>query len=227
VTQTDTLVTQSTVDGTLRPTTDVSAYLRVPVKTLYQWRYLGRGSKAYTVGRHRRYKPSRRRPQGARPALRQASRLGAVAVHSGGRPGPGNARQPERRQGQVTGVRRELAAAKYTGHDSRSGRDAPAPPHLPAPGRSTDRLDRAVGGPGLGAPADVPTRAGQDRRHHARTAIGRADGVARDHRPRPGAAVDRGLGKSADQVRTGGPVVRETRRSRRVGRTSRPVRRVL
>lgn len=37
---------------------DVARYLRVPVKTLYQWRYLGRGPQAYVVGRYLRYKPA-------------------------------------------------------------------------------------------------------------------------------------------------------------------------
>ena len=36
---------------------DVSAYLGVPVQTLYQWRYLGIGPKACRVGRHLRYDP--------------------------------------------------------------------------------------------------------------------------------------------------------------------------
>lgn len=36
---------------------DVSAYLGVPVQTLYQWRYLGTGPKACRVGRHLRYDP--------------------------------------------------------------------------------------------------------------------------------------------------------------------------
>ena len=48
----------STVDTALWSVGEVSAYLRVPVKTLDQWRYLGRGPRAYAVGRHLRYKPS-------------------------------------------------------------------------------------------------------------------------------------------------------------------------
>jgi predicted site-specific integrase-resolvase len=36
---------------------DVSAYLQVPVATLYQWRYLGTGPVAYRAGRHLRYDP--------------------------------------------------------------------------------------------------------------------------------------------------------------------------
>ena len=37
---------------------DVSAYLGVPVATLYQWRYKGIGPKGYRVGRHVRYEPA-------------------------------------------------------------------------------------------------------------------------------------------------------------------------
>ena len=37
---------------------DVAAFLRVPVQTLYQWRYLQSGPPAYRVGRHLRYDPS-------------------------------------------------------------------------------------------------------------------------------------------------------------------------
>jgi len=36
---------------------DVSAYLRIPVGTLYQWRYRRTGPKAAKVGRHLRYHP--------------------------------------------------------------------------------------------------------------------------------------------------------------------------
>ena len=36
--------------------TDVSAYLGVPVGTLYQWRYTGTGPKAYRLGKHLRYR---------------------------------------------------------------------------------------------------------------------------------------------------------------------------
>jgi len=36
---------------------DVSAYLGVPIATLYQWRYLHTGPAAYRVGRHIRYDP--------------------------------------------------------------------------------------------------------------------------------------------------------------------------
>jgi len=36
---------------------DVSRFLGVPVSTLHQWRYLGRGPAAYRVGKHLRYDP--------------------------------------------------------------------------------------------------------------------------------------------------------------------------
>ena len=37
---------------------DVSAYHGVPVGTLYQWRYLGKGPRAARVGRWLRYRPA-------------------------------------------------------------------------------------------------------------------------------------------------------------------------
>jgi hypothetical protein len=37
---------------------DVSAFLGVPVGTLYQWRYMRIGPPAYRVGRHIRYGPA-------------------------------------------------------------------------------------------------------------------------------------------------------------------------
>ena len=37
---------------------DVSAYLGVPVETLYQWRYFGTGPRAARVGKHLRYDPT-------------------------------------------------------------------------------------------------------------------------------------------------------------------------
>jgi predicted DNA-binding transcriptional regulator AlpA len=37
---------------------DVSAFLGVPVATLYQWRYMRIGPPAYRVGRHVRYDPA-------------------------------------------------------------------------------------------------------------------------------------------------------------------------
>lgn len=36
---------------------DVSQFLGVPVSTLHQWRYLGRGPDAFRVGKHLRYDP--------------------------------------------------------------------------------------------------------------------------------------------------------------------------
>lgn len=36
---------------------DVSAYLRIPVDTLYQWRHRRIGPRARKVGRHLRYDP--------------------------------------------------------------------------------------------------------------------------------------------------------------------------
>jgi excisionase family DNA binding protein len=35
---------------------EVAAFLRVPAKTLYQWRYLGLGPPAYRVGNHLRFR---------------------------------------------------------------------------------------------------------------------------------------------------------------------------
>ena len=35
---------------------DVSTFLGVPVATLYQWRHLGTGPKAYRLGKHLRYR---------------------------------------------------------------------------------------------------------------------------------------------------------------------------
>ncbi len=37
---------------------DVSAFLGIPVGTLYQWRHRGRGPRARKVGRHLRYDPA-------------------------------------------------------------------------------------------------------------------------------------------------------------------------
>lgn len=37
---------------------EVSEYLGIPVQTLYQWRYLGLGPRAYRCGRHLRYDPA-------------------------------------------------------------------------------------------------------------------------------------------------------------------------
>lgn len=38
-------------------TLEVSTFLGVPVSTLHQWRYLGRGPAAFRVGKHLRYDP--------------------------------------------------------------------------------------------------------------------------------------------------------------------------
>ena len=35
---------------------EVGAYLGIPVPTLYQWRYVGKGPKAAKLGRHLRYR---------------------------------------------------------------------------------------------------------------------------------------------------------------------------
>lgn len=37
---------------------EVAACLGVPVSTLYQWRYVGKGPRAIRVGRHLRWRPS-------------------------------------------------------------------------------------------------------------------------------------------------------------------------
>lgn len=37
---------------------DTSAYLRIPVGTLYQWRHRRKGPRAAKVGRHLRYNPN-------------------------------------------------------------------------------------------------------------------------------------------------------------------------
>ncbi len=47
--------------GSSRPSnlatvSEVAAFLRVPVKTLYRWRYVGKGPCAYRVGRHLRFR---------------------------------------------------------------------------------------------------------------------------------------------------------------------------
>ena len=39
-------------------TLEVSRFLGVPVSTLHQWRYLGRGPAAFRVGKHLRYDPN-------------------------------------------------------------------------------------------------------------------------------------------------------------------------
>lgn len=42
--------------GLLATPADVAAYLGVPVKTLYQWKYRGTGPQVHKVGRHLRYR---------------------------------------------------------------------------------------------------------------------------------------------------------------------------
>jgi excisionase family DNA binding protein len=37
---------------------EVAQFLRVPISTLYQWRYFGSGPSAYRVGKHLRYNPA-------------------------------------------------------------------------------------------------------------------------------------------------------------------------
>jgi excisionase family DNA binding protein len=36
---------------------ELAAYLGVPVKTVYEWRYLGVGPPGYRIGRYVRYRP--------------------------------------------------------------------------------------------------------------------------------------------------------------------------
>ncbi|MGW5659462.1 helix-turn-helix transcriptional regulator [Streptomyces sp. NPDC003758] len=42
--------------GPLATPAEVAAYLGVPVKTLYQWKYRGIGPDVHKVGRHLRYR---------------------------------------------------------------------------------------------------------------------------------------------------------------------------
>lgn len=42
--------------GPLATPAEVAAYLGVPVKTLYQWKYRGIGPHVHKVGRHLRYR---------------------------------------------------------------------------------------------------------------------------------------------------------------------------
>ncbi len=44
------------VSDQLLTTSQVAAYLQVPVATLHQWRYRGEGPKAAKVGRHLRWR---------------------------------------------------------------------------------------------------------------------------------------------------------------------------
>lgn len=43
-------------EGSLATLGEVASFLRVPPKTLYQWRYAGLGPPAYRVGRHLRFR---------------------------------------------------------------------------------------------------------------------------------------------------------------------------
>ena len=75
----------TTVDVTARPLwriSDVSAFLGVPVATLYQWRHLGVGPKAYRLGKHLRYRQADVRP-GSRSRWRDD--VGSVAKRPDGR----------------------------------------------------------------------------------------------------------------------------------------------
>lgn len=42
--------------GALAGTTEVAEYLGVPVKTLYQWRWLHKGPRGAKVGKHLKYR---------------------------------------------------------------------------------------------------------------------------------------------------------------------------
>ena len=50
--------TRTTATDRLWTVDDVSAFLRVPVGTLYQWRHRRVGPPAAKVGRHLRYNPT-------------------------------------------------------------------------------------------------------------------------------------------------------------------------
>jgi excisionase family DNA binding protein len=45
-----------TIHEQLMSTEDLSAFLGVPVKTIYQWRTRGDGPRGYRVGKHVRYR---------------------------------------------------------------------------------------------------------------------------------------------------------------------------
>jgi excisionase family DNA binding protein len=48
--------TEAAKRGPLATPAEVAAYLGVPVKTLYQWKYRGIGPNVHKVGRHLRYR---------------------------------------------------------------------------------------------------------------------------------------------------------------------------
>jgi excisionase family DNA binding protein len=47
---------------------EVATYLRVPVKTLYQWKWRGEGPPVRKIGRHLRYDPAAVKSWAARAA---------------------------------------------------------------------------------------------------------------------------------------------------------------
>ena len=49
-------IASATQRGPLAAPAEVAAYLGVPVKTLYQWKYRGIGPSVHKVGRHLRYR---------------------------------------------------------------------------------------------------------------------------------------------------------------------------
>ncbi|WP_431867977.1 helix-turn-helix transcriptional regulator [Nocardiopsis eucommiae] len=49
---------RSTSETGLWSVTDTASYLRVPAKTLYEWRYKGDGPPSHRIGRYVRYVPS-------------------------------------------------------------------------------------------------------------------------------------------------------------------------
>lgn len=53
-----TTASQDSTPSRLWTVDDVSAFLGVPVRTLYQWRYLRSGPPSYRIGRHLRYDPA-------------------------------------------------------------------------------------------------------------------------------------------------------------------------
>lgn len=55
-TRTEVEAPAGTVVAPLWRISDVSAFLGVPVGTLYQWRHTGGGPKAYRLGKHLRYR---------------------------------------------------------------------------------------------------------------------------------------------------------------------------